>query len=79
MPAAIRIPDSTYQTIRELAGDGSMQAVVVQAVEAFRRQRIIDQANEGFAALRRDPVAWSQEEAERDEWVVTLGDGLEGD
>jgi hypothetical protein len=79
MPAAIRVPDSTYQTIRELAGEGSMQDVVVRAVEAYRRQRIIDQANEAYAALRQDPVAWSREQAEREEWDVTAGDGLEGD
>jgi hypothetical protein len=79
MPAAIRVPDSTYQIIRELAGDGSMQAVVIQAVEAYRRQRILEQANAAFAALRQDPAAWAQEQAERAEWDATLGDGLEDD
>jgi hypothetical protein len=75
--AHMRVPDDTYRVIRDLAGKGSMQAVVSQAVEMLRRQRMIDEANAAYAALREDPEAWKQELEERALWENAMGDGLE--
>jgi hypothetical protein len=56
-----------------------MQAVITQAVENLRRQRMLEEANAAFAALRQDPAAWEQEREERELWDETLGDGLKDD
>jgi hypothetical protein len=54
-----------------------MQAIVEQAVEEYRRRCFFEELHEAFAALRRDPMAWQEELAERAEWDATLADGLD--
>jgi hypothetical protein len=74
----IRISDSARGTLRNLArAEGtSMLALLDEAVEALRRQRFLEQVNADFAALRDDPRAWAEVEAERRAWDATLADGL---
>jgi len=74
----IRISDVARGKLRQLARDEgkSMLALVDEAVEALRRQRFLEGVNAAYAALRGDPGAWEEIEAERREWDVTLGDGL---
>jgi hypothetical protein len=74
----IRISDTARGTLRELArAEGkSMLALIDEAVEVLRRQRFLEQVNAAYAALRDDPRAWEEIEAERREWDVTLPDGL---
>jgi hypothetical protein len=57
----------------------TMQDVLAEAVEAYRRQRFLEGANAEYAALRADPTAWAEEQAERAAWDATLADGLEGE
>ena len=52
-----------------------MHKVVAKAVEAYRRQRILEQANAGYGALRADPQAWREDQEERQEWDGTLAEG----
>lgn len=54
-----------------------MQDILAKAVEAYRRQRMMELANEQYAALRADPEVWAEILAERAVWDVTLMDGLE--
>lgn len=54
-----------------------MQAVLEKAVELYRRQRFLEDANRSFAAMRADSAEWEQELAEREIWEGTLQDGLE--
>ncbi len=77
----VRINDKTHQALRQLAEEMQtpMQEIVAIAVERFRRQRILEATNEAYAALRADPEAWSQIEAERALWENTLMDGLDAD
>jgi hypothetical protein len=49
------------------------------ATEQHRRLVILGVTNAAYAALRADPVAWAQLQAERAEWESTLADGLESD
>jgi predicted transcriptional regulator len=74
----IRVSEQTHAKLQALARDvgAPMSDVVDQAIEAYRRQRIIDQANAQYAALRADPEAWAEVEAERAVWDATLMDGL---
>ena len=75
----VRISKETRVALRELAEQVGepMHKVVAKAVEAYRRQRILEQANAVYAALRADPQAWRDEQEERREWDGTLADGLE--
>ena len=54
-----------------------MQAVLERAIESYRRQRLLEEANAAYARLRSSPSAWSQEQKERRMWESTLADGLE--
>ena len=54
-----------------------MQAILDEAVEAYRRQLFLKRANAAFAALRNDPNAWKEEQMERAAWDVALNDDLE--
>ena len=47
--------------------------------ESDRREEFLDEVNSAFAALRNDPRAWKEEEAERLLWDETLADGLNGE
>ena len=75
----IRVSEKTRATLHSLARDAGipMAEVVEQAIEAYRRKRILDAANAQYAALRADPEAWAEVQAERAVWDVTLADGLE--
>lgn len=76
--AAIRVDERTYATLKALAAESgaSMQEVLARAVEAYRRQHLIDGTIAAYAALRRDPAAWQAEQAERAAWDATLTDSL---
>jgi hypothetical protein len=76
----LRVPDHTYQAIKELAGEEmTLQAVVVQAVETLRRQRFWADYHAAYATLKADPVAWADFQEELAAWEATLADGLEGE
>ncbi len=80
MPSAtVRISSTTQRMLRELAANTgeSMQSLLDKAIEAYRRERFLDQANTAFAALRRDPKKWKAELEERNAWDATLGDDME--
>lgn len=73
----VRISEPTHQMLQELSEQMgmSMQGVLDRAIEDYRRKRLLEQANAGYAALRGDPQAWQEELAERAEWESTLADG----
>jgi hypothetical protein len=74
----IRVSEKTHQLVATLAREfgTSMADLVEQAIEMLRRQRILDQINADYAALRADPSAWAEVRAEREAWDATLADGL---
>jgi hypothetical protein len=47
------------------------------AAEAYRRQRLLDQINVDFAALRADREAWQAYRSDPAAWDSTLLNGLE--
>jgi predicted transcriptional regulator len=73
----IRINDRTHQVLREMAQveHQSMQAVLEKAVEDYRRTRFLEDVNAAYAALKNDPEAWQEIQAERAEWEA-MPDGL---
>jgi hypothetical protein len=75
----IRIREETREALRELVAETGqkLQDVLAAAVEAYRRQRLLDESNRAYEALRRDPEAWREEQEERRAWDQILADGLE--
>lgn len=77
--SAVRVSEKTHSTLQTLAREvgAPIGDVVDRAVELYRRQRIIEQANAAYAVLRADPEAWAEVQAERAAWESTVADGLE--
>ena len=77
--ATVRISLSTREKLRSLTSETgeSMQDILDEAVEIYRRQHFLKRANAAFAVLRNDPDAWQEEQEERAAWDVTLTDDLE--
>ena len=75
----VRIDEVSHKVLREMAEmrGSSMQALLAQAIEELRRKLLLDEINQGFAALRQDPKAWKQEQDERAAWDATLSDALD--
>ena len=75
----VRVAEETHRVLERLARSSgrSLQATLDDAVEAYRRRRLLEEANAAFASLRADAKAWESEEAERRQWDVTASDGLE--
>ncbi len=79
MGATIRVTDETHEALRKLAQemDEPLEDVLVKAVEAYRRARVLELTNQAYTSLKADPQAWQELLDERAEWDVTLSDGLE--
>jgi predicted transcriptional regulator len=75
----IRISRHSKATLRDLAkrAKKSMQAVLDEAIEQYRRDKFFEELNSSYTRLQQDRDAWKQELAERQEWDATLADGLE--
>ena len=75
----IRVSLKTRDSLQELARRSgvSMQEVVDQALDLYRRQQLLSATNAAYAALRADSDAWQRLQAERAEWDAALNDGLE--
>jgi hypothetical protein len=54
-----------------------MQAILDKAIEEYRRRTFLEGLAGDFAALRADPKAWAEEQAERRLWDNALMDDLD--
>jgi predicted DNA-binding protein len=74
----IRIPTEMHQTLRGLAEErrSTLQGVLVEALELYRRERFVLRVNAGYAALRDEPQVWRTHLAESALWDTTLADGF---
>ncbi len=77
--ATVRIREETKVILQELAAETGkpMQTILDLAIEEYRRQRFLREANEAYAALRKKPKAWKAELSERKEWDATMADNQE--
>ena len=75
----IRVSLRTRDLLQELAqtAGSSMQTVLEQALEQYRRQQLLEATNAAYAALHTAPEVWATLERERLAWEQTLADGLE--
>jgi hypothetical protein len=56
--------------------DFPTRSPISQAVDLQRRKRILESANAGFAAMKREVTAWREELDDRKNWESTVADGL---
>ncbi len=75
----IRVSMHTHDLLQELARQSgkSIQSVLEQALEQYRRQQLLEETNAAYAALQANAEAWAELERERMDWDQTLADGLE--
>jgi hypothetical protein len=66
----VRVHERTREQLRRLTSETGRSApdLLADAVDLIEHDRILDAANEAFAALRSDPVAWEETLQERREW-----------
>ena len=76
----IRVSLKTRELIYEMSQSAglSMQDLVAAALDTYRRQQILREANAGYALLRAQRELLDQIHAEEIAWDQTLADGLEG-
>ncbi len=74
----IRVNMRTHDRLRELAAwaNESLAATVAKAVREYHEKRFWEEHNADYAALRADPEAWAENQAEMRLWDATLMDGL---
>ena len=77
----VRINQKSHNILRQIASkEGKpMQTILEAAIEEYRRQSFLHEANAVYAALRSDPKKWKEELAERKDWESTLADAHEED
>jgi predicted transcriptional regulator len=77
--ATVRVSPATHRVLRELAAESgeSMMSIIEQAIERYRRERWLEEANQEWAAIQADPQAKAESAADQALWDSTLGDGLE--
>jgi len=78
-PATVRISDRGRDLLGQLAKQTgcTMTDVLDAALENYRRQQFLQQANLACAALAEDPAASQEYREEMNSLDRTLGDGLE--
>jgi hypothetical protein len=73
------ISESAHQLLQQLADleKTSTEVVLDRALEVYRREVFLRQANVAFANLKSDEEAWREELEERELWDNTVADGAE--
>lgn len=78
MSKLVRISKIAFEQLSQLAEDmgASKQIIIEQALGKLARENLLRRGNEAYAALKQNPELWKEELEEREEWDVTLEDGL---
>ena len=68
----VTISNTSYQTLKELSASSgkTIQTVLEQAIEQYRRQHFLTAANQAYIALRDRSEAWQEELEEREAWDI---------
>lgn len=77
MATQVRVSNATHQLLQNLSEESgeTMQTIIEEAVEQYRRRKFLEGLNEDFKSLREDEQAWRDELDERARWDKTLLDG----
>jgi hypothetical protein len=81
MAQTIRIDAASHAALAEIAKTKHipLAEALRHAVELYQREVFLDAMTAGYAAMRGDADAWTEEQAERGVWDATLTDGLDED
>ena len=76
--AQTRILDSDHALLQELAASTGKQhqEIIHEALQAYHRDRMLDEINAAFAAVKRDGTAWREAQSERLAWDGAAADGV---
>ena len=76
--AQTRIFDGDHALLQALAATTGKQhqEIIHDALEAYNRDRMLDEINAAFASVKRDESVWREEQAERTAWDGTALDGV---
>ena len=74
----VRVNRVTHKVLTHLAEEThfSMQTVLNNAVEAYRREVFLERTNQAYSELKKDPKAWAECQEERAVWNSAAKDGL---
>ncbi|MEG4349064.1 hypothetical protein QUA70_11590 [Microcoleus sp. LAD1_D5] len=74
--STVTIGNTFYKILAEISASSgkSLQAVLEQAIEPYRRQQFLEAANQAYIALRNNSEAWQEELEERSLWDIALVD-----
>lgn len=77
MATQVRVSNTTHELLRNLSKEvgQSMQTIIEEAIEQYRRRRFLEGLNQDFKTLKEDAEAWQEELEERKMWDTTLLDG----
>jgi hypothetical protein len=75
----VRISPHSHHLLQSLASEEavSMQSILDRAIEYYRRERFLRDANADYEALKQDPKAWKKVLEERRILEGTLSDGID--
>lgn len=75
----IRVSKRTYEIVKGVSEqlNETMQNTIEKAIEEYRKKKFFEEMNDAFLKLKSEPDKWADEMREREEWEVTLADGLE--
>jgi len=73
-----RISETDHKALQELAlqTGKQQQEIIHEALDTYRREKLLDEINAGFERLRSRPADWKAEMEERHLWENTVADGL---
>jgi predicted transcriptional regulator len=76
---SVHVDQKSCEVLRNLSErtGRTIKDILDQAIEEYRRKVFLEAVNAGYAALRADPVAWAEFEAERRSMQGSLMDGLD--
>ncbi len=76
--STVRVNEKTIKNLNEIVKKTgqSKQEILDRAVEEYRRKHFIMEANKAYTFLKNNPEKWQEEIKEREEWEITLEDGL---
>jgi predicted transcriptional regulator len=79
MSKILRVSDEAYSKLTQITKNTGLsnQDVIDKALENLERETFLKQANEAYAAMKKDPKQWQEHLEEIAVWEATLSDGLE--
>ncbi|MFN2603716.1 MAG: toxin-antitoxin system protein [Gemmatimonadaceae bacterium] len=71
-----RISEDDHRVLQTLAAQTGKQhqEILHEALDTYRRDRLLDNINSAFERLRANEKDWAQEKKERELWEATLSD-----